>query len=285
MSNWIKMQTCLRDSPKVDRITDILDNSEAETIGALFILWSIADTQTEDGQLQSMTTRMIDRKTGVTGFADALVQVGWLVVEEEGVTLPNFGDHNGSTAKSRASNAKRVANYKSRNGKELPKKNRANGEALPTANAKPLPNPLPREEKRREEENREGESAQARENPPPQSQFLEPNQNVKDAKAIIDGINPDWSKAGGWSPTEERELMDAMNYILTLPLDTIEALKTYRSTATDTFHQKYFLNRNLFIRKMSELAQASLAQKPKPKRTGRGGGPSKMEDFLKPQKT
>ena len=43
MSNWIKMQTSLRDSPKVDAVADTLDTSEAEILGGLFILWSIAD--------------------------------------------------------------------------------------------------------------------------------------------------------------------------------------------------------------------------------------------------
>ncbi len=157
----------------------------------------------------------------------------------------------------------------------------ADGIPSPPTDLPSPPHSLPVGEERRGGE-KEG-IGEGGDKPPPKPIF-EPNENVRDAKAIIDGINPDWRKAGGWSPTEERSLMESMNYVLTLPLDTIEALKTYRATATDTFHQKYFLNRNLFIRKMSELAQASLAQKPKPKRNGRGGGPSKIEDFLIPEK-
>ena len=155
MSSWIKMNTSLRDNPKVDLIACELDTTEAEVLGALFILWSVADSQTEDGHLEGMNIKMIDRKTGVNGFGNALALSGWLVEDVNGVTLPDFGEHNGATAKKRSSTAKRQASFKSKTkvdetaratkGSEM-----SNAPALPAGDA----GALPREEKIREEKSK-----------------------------------------------------------------------------------------------------------------------------------
>ena len=43
-----------------------------------------------------------------------MVNVGWLIVNEAGLTLPNFERHNGKTAKARVLTAVRVAKHKDR---------------------------------------------------------------------------------------------------------------------------------------------------------------------------
>lgn len=35
----------------------------------------------------------------MAGFADALIQVGWLVENDGGLSLPNFERHNGKSSK------------------------------------------------------------------------------------------------------------------------------------------------------------------------------------------
>jgi len=144
MSSWIKMNTSLRDNPKVDSMACELDTTEAEILGALFILWSVADSQTEDGHLSGMSIKMIDRKTGVNGFGNALALSGWLVEDSSGVTLPNFGEHNGATAKKRSSTAKRQADFKSKskgakNHTTVKDAGKSNAPALPVDNAPALP--------------------------------------------------------------------------------------------------------------------------------------------------
>ena len=155
MSSWIKMNTSLRDNSKVDSMACELDTTEAEILGALFILWSVADSQTEDGHLSGMSIKMIDRKTGVNGFGNALALSGWLVEDSSGVTLPNFGEHNGATAKKRSSTAKRQADFKSKSkGAKTPATvkdaGKSNAPALPVDNA----GALPREDKSREDKSR-----------------------------------------------------------------------------------------------------------------------------------
>lgn len=132
MADWIKVRTNLWDDPRVTAICDVLDRSEAEIIGGLIKLWSMADSHTEDGTLPSITPKAIDRKIGIPGFADAVAGVGWLEVEACGVSIPRFGEHNGKTAKKRAEAAKRMAALRGRYAESEQKANnceqkRANG--------------------------------------------------------------------------------------------------------------------------------------------------------------
>jgi len=105
--DWIKMRSNLWDDPRVARIVDATDSSEATVVGALYWLWATADQHTEDGVLIGMSLRALDRKTGVQGFGAALVSVGWLADGEEGVRVVRFEEHNGRSAKRRCSESVR----------------------------------------------------------------------------------------------------------------------------------------------------------------------------------
>lgn len=110
--DWIKMRGNLWDDPRVARIVDMTDSSEAAVIGALYWLWATADQHTEDGLMLGLTLKSIDRKTGVIGFAEALCAVGWITDQPEGIRIVNFIEHNGSSAKNRLETAKRVAKHR-----------------------------------------------------------------------------------------------------------------------------------------------------------------------------
>lgn len=144
--DWIKMRTNLWDDPRVARLCDLTDSPEAMVIGGLYWLWAMADDHSEDGVLPGLTTKAIDRKTGIKGLGDALVAIGWLADNEEGVSIIGFEDHNGASAKKRAQTAKRVADFKAGNAQvthaALPKEETSVSSALPRG----------REEKRREEQ-------------------------------------------------------------------------------------------------------------------------------------
>lgn len=106
--NWIKMRSNLWNDPRIAKICDLTGKKEAEVIGGLYWLWTMADEQSTDGVLDGFSTAAIDRKTGVKGLGSALVKVGWLVETEEGVQIARFDEHNGASAKRRASEAKRM---------------------------------------------------------------------------------------------------------------------------------------------------------------------------------
>jgi hypothetical protein len=139
---WIKVRTNLWDDPRIGQLCELTDQSEAAVIGGLYWLWATADEHSADGLLHGMTTRTIDRKTGVQGLGKALVTIGWLTEGDEGVTVSRFEEHNGASAKQRAQTAKRVSNHKA-NAKVTPP-------ALPGTDDT-VTNPLPREDKNKEQ--------------------------------------------------------------------------------------------------------------------------------------
>lgn len=112
--DWIKMRSNLWDDPRVARLCDATDQSEAAIIGALYWLWAAADQHTTEGLMTGLSFRQIDRKTGIPGIAEALSEIGWIEQEQDGIRIARFGEHNGASAKKRAVTARRVAEQRKR---------------------------------------------------------------------------------------------------------------------------------------------------------------------------
>lgn len=111
---WLKMEACTPEKAEVLMITARMGWDDADTtVGKLFRVWRWFDQHTLNGNAVSVTSALLDRIIGVSGFCHAMQSVGWLVITEEGISLPNFDRHNGNTAKNRVMTAKRVANHKS----------------------------------------------------------------------------------------------------------------------------------------------------------------------------
>ena len=105
--DWIKMRVNLTSDPAVIGVATSLEISEHEVVGLLHWLWTWADQQTEDGHARGVTSAWVDRYSGKPGLADALIEVGWLDFDDNGIHFPNFERHNGQTAKKRAQSAAR----------------------------------------------------------------------------------------------------------------------------------------------------------------------------------
>lgn len=110
--DWIKVQTCTPDKPEVHMIAEKLGIDPDAVTGKLIRIWCWADQQTIDGNARSVTKTLLDRVAGVTGFAEMLIEVGWLMPTDVGFAFPNFDRHNGNSAKTRASVAKRVEKHR-----------------------------------------------------------------------------------------------------------------------------------------------------------------------------
>lgn len=143
--DWIKMRVSLADDPAVILIADRLGLDEFSVVGRLQHLWSWADSQSRDGHAAGVTQKWIDRYLRCDGFAGAMVEAGWLVITDQGISFPNFERHNGATAKARGLAANR--------------QQKKRGAVTPPVTPE-SPNPsrserdkgVTREEKRREEE-------------------------------------------------------------------------------------------------------------------------------------
>lgn len=139
--DWIKMRVDLRDDPAVFKLAEILNIDELHVIGCLFCFWAWVDKHAVDGHVDAATSRLVDKVSMKPGFADAMVSVGWLQIDDSGVTMPNFQRHNGESAKERGLKNARQARWRAKRDADV--------DALPSTKAST--DAPTREEKRREE--------------------------------------------------------------------------------------------------------------------------------------
>ncbi|AIN58736.1 hypothetical protein [Pseudomonas soli] len=106
--DWIKMRVDLQTHPKVFRMVSALRADRLRVIGGLHVAWSIFDTHSADGVLHGYTTDAMDAVIGWPGFTQAMVDVEWADIDEEGsLVMPRFDEHNGASAKRRANDSER----------------------------------------------------------------------------------------------------------------------------------------------------------------------------------
>jgi hypothetical protein len=139
MSNhWIKVRVRLFDDPAVLALSDTLSISPETTVGHLVRLWGWATDHLIDGNAAGVTATQLDRIAGIKGFADQLIQVGWLERTEDGLQFPKWAEHLSQGAKERALVTKRVERHRDK--------------LKLSGNAEPVTDQLP--EKRREEKSK-----------------------------------------------------------------------------------------------------------------------------------
>lgn len=139
--DWIKVEETTPDKPEVQKMASILGIDPDAVTGKLIRVWVWASRSCNaDGVTDVTVKALLDRVTCVTGFANSMLQVGWLEQDGDELRFPNFDYHNSQTAKTRAKSNKRVSEHRKR-------KRNCNGKSVTKAFQKALP------EKRREEKN------------------------------------------------------------------------------------------------------------------------------------
>lgn len=102
------MRIELQTHPKIVRILSATKADKFRVIGGLHAVWSVFDAHCEDGILRGYTPETLDHIIGWSGFAEAMVMVGWLEFDgKETLKCPEFIEHNGKSAKRRAEDSKR----------------------------------------------------------------------------------------------------------------------------------------------------------------------------------
>lgn len=136
--DWIKVRTVLPNDGRLKIAAKKCHASSVTVLGALVTLWCLADSQADaEGVLVGYDKEDIDQLVRVPGFCDSL-PADWIDLSSEWVKLPEYEEHNGSTAKSRAQSTKRKRH--SRGVTDVPNESRSERDKSVT-----------REEKRREE--------------------------------------------------------------------------------------------------------------------------------------
>lgn len=119
MADWIKWTKGLPDKPEVIRLAGRLGLTREAAVCKLMRFWEWCDDNIPRSDIRengsafvTLSPRdgdnvaFIDALVGTPGFADSLSAVDWLRCRDGRIELPNFGRHNGETAKTRARNAK-----------------------------------------------------------------------------------------------------------------------------------------------------------------------------------
>lgn len=106
--DWIKMRIDLQSHPKIVRILSATGADKFRTVGGLHAVWSVFDTHSADGVLHGYTPELLDHVIGWPGLSAAMIAVDWLAYDgAETLSLPEFEEHNGQSAKRRAEDQKR----------------------------------------------------------------------------------------------------------------------------------------------------------------------------------
>lgn len=108
---WIKLRHDLIDAPEVRRLARATNLDRDQVYGKLFRLWSWADRHGVNGELDA-ELEDVDDQVGHVGFGAALVSVGWLATQDQGIVIPNWERHFSDSAKARALGAVRAERHR-----------------------------------------------------------------------------------------------------------------------------------------------------------------------------
>jgi hypothetical protein len=122
--DWIKIESALPNKPEVMQLATILGIDEMAVVGHLTLFWSWVD-QNLSGHCPVAigTLSGLDRRAGREGFAQAMIDVGWLHFDAGKISIPNYEDHLSQSAKQRALDAKRKRAARTKTG-QCPDPNR-----------------------------------------------------------------------------------------------------------------------------------------------------------------
>lgn len=112
--DWLRMNHELMEKPEVMIIAESCGITIPHAVGCLFAVWCWIDRQSEDGTALGSLT-VIDHLARQNGVGEAMVAVGWLVVDGRTLTFPKFAERVGKTARRRATENRRKSASRSKN--------------------------------------------------------------------------------------------------------------------------------------------------------------------------
>lgn len=104
---WIKIDVDTPNKPAIVRLANDCGVSRGDAFLAFFRLYSWLDEQTADGTLYA-DAEELDAIARLPGTAASFARSGWLTFYPDGrLTVTNWQEHNGQSAKRRAMDARR----------------------------------------------------------------------------------------------------------------------------------------------------------------------------------
>jgi len=112
-AEWIKVELHLPEKPEVLEIASLTNLHANTVVGALIKVWGWASRNcNKDGVTTIAALPHLNQLAGHEGFAESMVEVGWLRVKDAKVTFTNFDRHCSQTAKDRALMGRRVNKHR-----------------------------------------------------------------------------------------------------------------------------------------------------------------------------
>jgi hypothetical protein len=136
---WIKIEVSTPDKPEICAIATQLRIDPDAVVGKLVRFWSWAELSGADPNDLNVTKEFINKVCGRKGFAEALIQAGWLDESDGTLSFPNFERHNGNASKVRGLTARRVEQHRARKGKENVKSVTKRTLKAPKSQSQPAP--------------------------------------------------------------------------------------------------------------------------------------------------
>jgi len=105
--DWLMFDKTLPQKPEVSRIARSLAISKSETVLGCLLVWMWADDHTTDGTIDGAAIEDVDYAARIPGFSKAMIDVGWLKADGQGLIFSNWGRWNTKSAKRRLKEARR----------------------------------------------------------------------------------------------------------------------------------------------------------------------------------
>jgi hypothetical protein len=100
--DWIKIEENTPDKPEVAEIASQTGLDVDAVLGKLIRVWVWASRNCHgDGVTLVTAMSLIDRAACHAGFAQGMVEAGWLLIDGKQLTFPKFDEHNSTSAKDR----------------------------------------------------------------------------------------------------------------------------------------------------------------------------------------
>ena len=113
--DWIPIRPDLWGADEVEGIAELAGLSVDAVVGKLVRVWGWFDSETIDGAFLRARACALDKHADHVGFAEAMLKVGWLKVENGVVVMPNFEHWLGECAKKRMKHAKLTRRQRAQN--------------------------------------------------------------------------------------------------------------------------------------------------------------------------
>lgn len=110
--DWIKVEKITADKQAIRSAARECRVSHGDAFLAWFRLWSHFDGVTDDGFVDGFTAFDADDIARIPGFGEAMERAKWLVFDQHGCTVINWGTHNGNSAKARVLKNRRQAKWR-----------------------------------------------------------------------------------------------------------------------------------------------------------------------------